>query len=157
MMNRFNAAVPSSIRMLCIYILLAGTAQAAIYKWVDANGDVHYSQTPPPPGVAGETLQPPPPDVDTETATKQLNEQERQFEEFRKQRDEQADKEAQAAVELALQQKNCQMAKDRLASYERRPNINFVQEDGSRVRATEEERQAEIKKSEDMIQEFCKE
>ena len=143
--------------MLCIYILLAGTAQAAIYKWVDANGDVHYSQTPPPPGVAGETLQPPPPDVDTETATKQLNEQERQLEELRKQRDEQADKESQAAAELALQQKNCQMAKDRLASYERRPNINFVQEDGSRVRATEEERQAEIKKSEDMIQEFCKE
>ena len=142
--------------MLCIYILLAGTAQAAIYKWVDANGDVHYSQNPPPPGVAGETLQPPPPDVDTETATKQLNEQERQFEEFHKQREEQADKESQAAAELALQQKNCQMAKDRLASYEQRPNINFVQEDGSRVRATEEERQAEIKKSEDMIQEFCK-
>src|SRR3989304_51680 len=104
-MNRFNVAVPSSIGMLCIYILLAGNAQAAIYKWVDENGDVQYSQTPPPSGVAGETIEPPPQTVDTETATKQLNEQERQFEELRKQRQEQADKEAQAADELALQQK----------------------------------------------------
>ena len=154
-MNRFNVAVPSSIGMLCIYILLAGNAQAAIYKWVDENGDVQYSQTPPPSGVAGETIEPPPQTVDTETATKQLNEQERQFEELRKQRQEQADKEAQAADELALQQKNCQMARDRLASYDR-PRVQFVQEDGSRVRGTEEERQEEIKKSEDMIQEFCK-
>lgn len=154
-MNRFNVAVPSSIRMLCICILLTGSAHAAIYKWVDENGNVQYTQTPPPAGVTAETLQPPPP-VESGTAIKQMQETDTKAEELRKQRLEQAEKEARGAEALALQQKNCQMAKDRLASYDR-PRTQFVKEDGSRVRATEEERQAEIKKSEDMIKEFCKE
>ena len=154
-MNRFIVAVPSSIRMLCIYILLAGNAHAAIYKWVDENGNVQYTETPPPADVKAETIQPPPQTVDTETATKQLTEQERQFEELRKQRLEQKGEGAKEAADLALQEKNCQMAQDRLASYAR-PRVKFVQEDGTRVTATEEERQEQIKKSEDLIKEFCK-
>ena len=156
-MNRFNAAVPSSIRMLCIYILFTGSAHAAIYKWVDKDGYVQYSDTSPPAEVKVDTIQTPPQTVDTGTATKQLNEQERQFEELRKQREEQAEKEAKAAEALALQQKNCQMARDRLASYGRPRGIRIEQEDGSRSRATEEQRQEQIKISEDMIKEFCKE
>ena len=154
-MNRFNVAVPSSIGMLCISILLAGNAHAAIYKWVDENGNVQYTETPPPADVKAETIQPPPQTVDTETATKQLSEEERQFEELRKQRLEQEEEGDKAAADLALQEKNCQMARERLASYTR-PRVRFVQEDGTRVTATEEERQEQIKKSEDMIKEFCK-
>ena len=68
---------------------------------------------------------------------------------------EQEEKGDKAAADLALQEKNCQMARERLASYTR-PRVRFVQEDGTRVTATEEERQEQIKKSEDMIKEFCK-
>ncbi len=32
-------------------LLLAPLASAQVYKWVDAKGTVHFSQTPPPPGV----------------------------------------------------------------------------------------------------------
>jgi molecular chaperone DnaK (HSP70) len=142
--------------MLCIYLLLAGNAHAAIYKWVDENGNVQYTETPPPAEVKAETIQPPPSPMDSETAIKQLSEQERQLDESRKKRQEQAVQEARAADEIALQKKNCQMAKDRLASYAS-PRVKITQEDGSKVRATEEQRQEQIKKSEDMIKEFCKE
>jgi hypothetical protein len=155
-MTRFKSAVTGAISILCIYTLLVGSAHAAIYKWVDENGNVQYTQTPPPANVKAETIQPPPPDTNSAAALKQLSDQEQQLKDMDKQRKEQADKEAKAAEELALQQKNCQMAKDRLASYAR-PRVKFVQPDGTRVRATEEERQEQIKKSEDMIKEFCKE
>lgn len=51
-------------------------------------------------------------------------------------------------------QQNCQLGRDRLASYER-PGVLLVQPDGSRIRATEEQRQEQIKQSQDIIAEFC--
>ncbi len=36
--------------------LLVLPVQAGIYKWVDENGKVHYSQTPPPKGGRGATI-----------------------------------------------------------------------------------------------------
>ena len=153
-MNRLNIAMQSSVRILVIY-LLAGHAYAAMYKWVDEDGNVQYSQSPPPAGIEAKTIDPPPP-VDSEAAIKQLQENEKQSSDYLKQRQEQADTSAKDEEKLALQKKNCEMAKARLASYTR-PRVKFIQEDGSRVTATEEERQEQIKKSEDMIKEFCTE
>jgi hypothetical protein len=153
-MNRVDHAVRSSIRFLGIY-LVACHAWAATYKWVDEDGNVQYTQTPPPAGIEAETIQPPP-KVDTDAALKQLESQEKQATELQKGRHEEADKRAKAEEELALQKKNCELARKRLASYEL-PRVEYVQADGSRVKATEEERQEQIKKSEDMIKEFCKE
>lgn len=34
-----------------LLLLLAGAVQAQVYRWVDANGTVHYSNGTPPPGV----------------------------------------------------------------------------------------------------------
>ena len=153
-MNRFYIAMQSSVRLLRIY-LLAGNAYAAMYKWVDEDGNVQYTQSPPPAGIEAETIQPPP-EVDSAPAIKQMEEQDKQFDEIRKQQQKQADKDAQEAAKVAMQKKNCEMAKSRLESYAR-PRVKFVQKDDSRVTATEEERQEQIKKSEDMIKEFCKE
>ena len=154
-MNRFNVAVPSSVRALCFLLLLAGNAQAAIYKWVDKDGNVQYTQTPPPEGMTAETLQPPMVDVNSDTAIKQLNEQQHQLKDLDKQRQEQSEQEAKVAEAQALRQKNCQTAKDRLASYEKPRGIRLEREDGTRERISEEERQEQIKISEDMIKEYC--
>ena len=152
-MNRFYIAMQSSVRLLCIY-LLAGNAYAAMYKWVDEHGNVQYTQTPPPAGIEAETIQPPP-EVDTSTAIKQMEEENSQVDKLHKKRLEQAEKKAKEDEALALQKKNCEMARARLESYAR-PRVKFAQEDGTRVTATEEERQEQIRKSEDMIKEFCK-
>ena len=41
---------------LCL-VLIALTASAQAYRWVDKDGRVHYSDTPPPPGEAGKVEQ----------------------------------------------------------------------------------------------------
>lgn len=35
-----------------LLLTLCGTSHAQVYKWVDAQGKIHYSDTPPPPGQA---------------------------------------------------------------------------------------------------------
>lgn len=155
-MNRIASALQSSIRAVVCLCLLAGTAQAATYKWVDEEGNVQYSQSPPPPGVEGETIKPPPPPpvipeaVTSETGTpdKPRDVQEQNTEQ------EQVSKEEIDARNVAIRKKNCQTGKDNLASYTR-PRVRKVQEDGTRVVLTEEERQDLIKKAEAMIKEYC--
>ena len=39
------------ILLLAMALLLAPLASAQVYRWVDGNGTVHFSQTPPPAGV----------------------------------------------------------------------------------------------------------
>ncbi len=39
------------ILLLAMALLLAPLASAQVYRWVDGKGTVHFSQTPPPPGV----------------------------------------------------------------------------------------------------------
>ncbi|HKJ76593.1 MAG TPA: DUF4124 domain-containing protein, partial [Gammaproteobacteria bacterium] len=53
---------------LCL--AFAGPVAAAMYKWTDADGNVHYSQTPPPSGQAEEMAPPPPSPLSPEEAEK---------------------------------------------------------------------------------------
>jgi len=139
---------------IVLTFLMSGHALAGTYKWVDEEGNVQYTQTPPPAGIEAETIKPPP-KVDTEKALKDLQAQEEKAVKLRQDRLDTAKKEEEVKQEQELQKKNCEMARARLASYDQ-PMVKFVQEDGSKVRATEEERQAEIVKSQDMIKEWCK-
>jgi glutaredoxin len=41
----------TAVRLLAFLLLLAGTASAQPYRWVDEEGRVQYSDTPPPPGA----------------------------------------------------------------------------------------------------------
>jgi len=143
-----------ALPIILAFLLMSGHALAVTYKWVDEEGNVQYTQTPPPAGIEAETIKPPP-KVDTEKAVKGLQAQEEKATKLRQNRLDTAKKEEEVKQELELQKKNCEMARARLASYEQ-PMVKFVQEDGSRVRATEEERQAEIAKSQEMIKEWCK-
>jgi len=136
-----------------LLLLFAGSASAAMYKWVDEDGNTHYTQSPPPGDIQAETIGPPP-EVDTKQAVKQLQEQEKKLEEFEKQRQETAEEQRKKEEEIARKKANCELGRKRLASYTE-PRVKFVQPDGTRVRATEEERQEQIKKSQEMIDEFC--
>ena len=140
-------------RFLLLLLFVAGSASAAMYKWVDEDGNTHYTQSPPPGDVQAETIAPPP-DVNTKQAVEKLQQQQEKAGEFEKQRQEAAEEQRKKDEEISRKKSNCEMARKRLASYEQ-PRVKFVQEDGTRVRATEEERQEQIKKSQEMIDEFC--
>lgn len=138
---------------LLALLVFAANAPAAMYKWVDKDGNIHYTQTPPPPDIQAETIKPPP-DVDTEKARQELQQQQEMVEKIREQR--LAEKEEEKLAQQKLEQKraNCEMAKRRLDSYTQ-PRVRYTDEQGNRQYFTEEERQEQIQKSKDMIEEFC--
>lgn len=138
---------------LFFIITVAPGSFAAMYKWVDAEGNVQYTQSPPPPGVEGETIQPPP-SVDTDKAVEGLQDQQQRADEYLQNRQQQKQESGEKEQDQAQKDKLCEQAKARLASYER-PRVNYVDADGTRKRASEEERQAEIKKSQEYIDKYC--
>lgn len=58
-----NSHQSSATKFVLISALLVTTsaAQAAMYRWVDKNGAVHYTQTPPPADVKSDKVRPAPP------------------------------------------------------------------------------------------------
>ena len=83
-MNPFNA--PPALRrwlliapLLLTMLLLHPPVLGAIYKWTDSSGEVHYTQTPPPEGIAAQEIEgaPPPAESQQTIHEEQLRLQER--------------------------------------------------------------------------------
>jgi hypothetical protein len=70
---------------LALSIMTMPDAHARIYKWVDADGNVQYSQTPPPEGQFNEVNPGPPPSESPEEANQQLQDTLQRQEESEKQ------------------------------------------------------------------------
>ncbi len=125
-----------------------------MYKWVDAEGNTHYTQQPPPAGIESITLKPPPTIDGSETA-KTFEKQQEFLDAEREKRQKLIKAQQLAAAEKARMEKNCEMARARLNNYTTRPRVQLIQADGSLVRATEEQRQEGITNSNEMIKKFC--
>jgi hypothetical protein len=136
-----------------VCFLAATSSQAAMYKWVDADGITQYTQSPPPDGISADTVAPPP-KVDTEAAIKQLQEQQKRSDQYFEDKSKQQEENQNAEADAARKKEMCAKARARLASYER-PRVNIVNEDGTRTRATEEQRQEQIRSSNESIQKYC--
>ena len=128
-------------------------AGAAIYKWVDSEGNTHYTASPPPDDVESKKIQAPPA-VDTEGAQKWLDGQQKQSQRSAEQQTGEKKQATESAQEQADKAEKCASARKRLTSYQR-PRVNEIKADGSRRVVPEEERQAEIKKAQDYIQQLC--
>ena len=125
------------------------------YKWVDKDGNTHYTQKPPAEGIESETIKPPPA-FDRSQAEETLESDQEILNRGRENREKQAKERQRTADEKARQKKNCEIARARLRSLTYRPRVFFVQPDGTYVRADEETRQAEIAKANASIAEVCK-
>lgn len=128
-------------------------ASAAMYKWVDENGQVHYTQSPPPNGIRGETIAPPP-KVNSESALKFLKEKEEGFD---KRLDEKAKLEQKAAEDAAQAgevQKYCEQLRSSLQGLETAQRI-YTEDGGNRRRMPEEERQARIAEIKEKLAKDC--
>ena len=140
---------------LCLSFFVAGNCYAAMYKWVDEDGNTHYSEKPPAGDVEVKTIKPPP-KVNTDAAVKAV--------EARKEAEaKQEEAESKAAEEKALDEKdkalmkaNCETAKKNLASISDNPRVFTRDEQGNRVRMDEQQRQAKIEAAKKDIAEFCK-
>lgn len=137
-----------AVRLASIVIaamLIGAPAYAATYKWVDKNGKVHYSQTPPADGQF-ETIRDPHPVKEAPAAPTD------------KQKNSETAPAAQApAADQESRQEACSKAKDRLAALENNARRLVVkQSDGTMHQLSEEERQSYIKDTTAQIAAVCK-
>lgn len=141
--------------VMCLSLLLAATgAGAQIYKWTDADGQVHFTQEPPPPGVEGQQVKPPPAPVDSADEEERIKALQEGLQERRDQRLEAAEIARAEADQRREKKEKCALARKRLeqAQY---PRVTFIDPDGTQRRATEEERMQQIREAEQQVQGFC--
>lgn len=137
-------------------ICASAEAQAAMYKCVDAQDNVQYTQTPPPAGPCKE-LKPGPPPQAPEMAERQLQQLLERQRESAKQHDVAAKKQEEDEHRQAQQARLCEQAKKQLAVLESRPGPRLgVVENGAVVRRMDEdERQNKLAETRKVIAEFC--
>ncbi len=137
--------------------IAAGAAASEIYRWVDAEGNVHYGDRPS--GEATEQrLELTYARTDGSAVEKRvqnrLDAQSARAEARaeREKADQEAAKEAETAAE---QQKACESARARLETYRASRRLYTADENGERVYLDDEERQAATRKIQEQIAEFC--
>lgn len=113
-------------------VLITVSAQAALYKYTDEEGNVVYSQSPPESGEAKEIKPPPPPPEPPENEEELSPEQQKIREQFKT---------------------NCENAKNNLEIY---TNTKEILVDGKIIVLSEEERTKRIKDAKSNIETFCK-
>ena len=127
---------------------------ATTYKWKDANGEIHYTQSPPPEGVTGEKIKAPP-KVDTESAVKELKDKEAGFDK-RVEDKNKADADATKTADKAAQKaKYCEDLRTELSGVQSAQRI-YTGEGDKRRRLGEDERQARIKSINEKLAKDCK-
>lgn len=137
--------------ILVLGSMVTGVTTAATYKWVDEEGNVNYSQVPPPGHRKVEKIAPPPavapPPPTTETA-KQTGEK----------RAEPDKGEQQPAVdteqEAEIYKRNCEIATSNLDVYKTSNRIKTP--DGNIVRLTDEMREQKIMEAQEAIEKYCR-
>ena len=144
-------------RLLMLFILTALPSQhslATAYKWVDENGNTHYTQTPPPGDTSSEAIGAPPPGADPEAARGKIKSLTERADRLQAERAEKAEKRQKKLAQEAERETLCQEARASRASYER-PRVNQVMADGRRRIMGEEERQAGLARARTLVGRFC--
>jgi hypothetical protein len=115
----------------CTAMLLLVAAQAdTVYRWVDAQGNVHYSQTPPPNSKArakAVDITAPPPDT---TSLAQTQDMEQAVTDKQQAQQALAEKAKQDADKKAQQQKACETARQNLQQAEIARRVAKTDKDG---------------------------
>jgi hypothetical protein len=138
-------------------ILIAAGAHASIYKWVDAAGTVHYSQTAPQGKDAGEVHVPPAPSKEvTEDAIRRFQELEMEQERRDSERAAEAKSRRDAAmINNAVRMRRCSYARYSLHVLKKQRPVYWVNEKDQEIYLTDKERADRIKKMSDMAQSNC--
>ena len=146
----------SVIFSLVCLLGISPVSQAKMYKWVDADGNTHYTQTPPPDGITKEDLNlPASVNLDNKEAIEAFEGQQNKKDELAEENKKTEKEENRSAEHTALKKENCRKAKAKLENVQNTGRIRAVDESGNIVRATEEERQRRITEAQANIKKWC--
>jgi uncharacterized protein DUF4124 len=153
-MQKTSSINQSFIVMGLVYLMLfSPVLLAKMYKWIDADGNTHYTQSPPPDGIESETIKVPG-KVDAESAQKSLEEKKKKVDSYQKQRNEKAEELAKEEEEKKLNSKNCEIARSNASTLER-PRVNLKDSEGNFYSASEEERVRRLNQAKEDVKKYC--
>jgi hypothetical protein len=142
---------------LLIALLLTTTLchASGIYKWVDEQGQVHYSQSAPASVPAEQMQEAPPPANDPAAIRGDLQRQLEAFDERRAQRDEAFAEQKQKEEVARIRKNNCETARKNLEKLRRGGNNAYMTPEGEVIRLTDEDRAARIEAAKQGVAENC--
>lgn len=164
-MNPFFAYLVSGRRLQTAGLILATLIWQApvfgqVYKWTDDSGVVHYTQTPPPGGIATQKIQDPPPPADPpETIRQEQQKLQQQLDAVDERRVVQEEQEAERKdrKELAeINEQNCVTAKNNLAKLQQGGIKRYLTPEGEVNRLSDEDRQRRLAEANQQVDHFCK-
>lgn len=144
----------NALLMLAAVILPFGVPHAEVYKWVDEDGNTHYTQTPPPADIKGTRIKPSS-GTESDEVVGDIRQRLQKLEKSREE-SEKAERERERRQErIELYKKNCRIAQERLNKLQTAPQVRAVDEDGNVTRLSVEEQQKRIAEVEKDIEKYC--
>ena len=137
-------------------LLLQSPATADVYKWVNENNEVQYTQMPPPPGIKYVRIQTTEhPDTAATKAEPEAPTKAAASSKSQAQLDAEAMAEYEAEV-ARISRENCKIARNNLAQLNMGGHLRYRNEAGEYVNMDEPERQKRIAEATKQIEQFCK-
>ena len=130
----------SQLSAMLVLTLASAFATAEAYKWVDADGHVHYGDRPPATGLDSRSMSlPPAPAKDADHEQRSLKRR-RLLEAFEAERAERDQAEAEAAAAKAERAQKCEHARRQLVGFARANIVYTTDESGNRTYMSDGER-----------------
>jgi hypothetical protein len=151
--TRSTGAVAVAIAVALL--VAAAPAGATMYKWVDKNGKVVYSDQPPPADVKSEIVKPPPPPVNP-NAARELADKELEIRQRDKKRADDAQAAEKARAEAERRRENCAQARGQLQALQQNANVVRYNEKGERIVLDDAARREAAERQQQAVLENCK-
>ena len=120
--------------------LASAVATGEVYKWVDADGNVHYGDRPPATEVDARSLSLPPAPAEEPDQARRSLKQRRLLEAFEAERNQRDQAEAEALAARRERARDCKNARRELARFERANIVYTSDASGARIYMSDEER-----------------
>ncbi len=138
--------------------LISLSAHAALHKWVDAEGKVHYSDTAPPEA----TTQPVrtlsgkgQPEAPASYSPKSVAEREAELKKAKQEKEEAAQKKAQQDANAETRKRNCAAARENARTLQESGRIAVYDENGERSYLDDEARAKRLEQAQKAISDNC--
>jgi hypothetical protein len=154
--NLFSRKLMFPFTLTTVLLLWQGAPLADVYKWVNENNEIQYTQIPPPPGIESTRVGPASPPADAPgTITEPLQQQLKANEAENKKQMDAAQLQQQQIEIRKMRQQNCITAHNNLEHLNRSGQIRYRTGEGEVLRLTEEDRAKRIEEANSQVKEFC--
>jgi len=138
-------------------LLASATVNAAkVYKWTDANGQVHFSQFPPEQQKQAESVDIKTTRGDAEASRNELNALRSKLKEDIDSRNKRKEEAEEQKKKDAIMAENCKRSRERLAMLKNGGRFYKTKADGEREWYDEKQTQKEIAAAQADVKEYCK-